>query len=120
MKKLVTFLAIGSFLAMSAAPIMAQDAPQRERRGEGQRGGRLPEEYTKKFDKNGDGKLDEGERAEAMKAYREEQMKKYDKDGDGKLSESERQAMREDMQRNRPQRGQGQGQGGEKKEEKKP
>lgn len=83
---------------MTAAPIMAQDAPQRERRSGG---GRLPEEYVKKFDKDGDGKLSQTERAEAMKAYREDTMKKYDKDGDGKLSQAEREAMRKD----RPQRG---------------
>jgi Ca2+-binding EF-hand superfamily protein len=57
----------------------------------------------KKFDKNGDGKLDEAERAEAAKsrggapgaggrdpAKMQEMIKKYDKNGDGKLDETEK------------------------------
>jgi len=61
----------------------------------------------KRFDKDGDGKLSEAEKAEAKKAMeerkggsrgkgapsgdREERMlKRFDKDGDGKLSEAER------------------------------
>ena len=49
----------------------------------------------KKFDKDGDGKLSEDERAElrkAMDARRKEFMAKFDKDGDGKLNEEERKA----------------------------
>ena len=49
----------------------------------------------KKFDKDGDGKLNEEERAEArktMEARRQEALKKFDKDGDGKLNEEERKA----------------------------
>ena len=43
------------------------------------------------FDKNGDGKLDEQERATA-KAQHEKMMKKFDTNGDGKLDAAERQA----------------------------
>ena len=60
----------------------------------------------KKFDKDGDGKLSEEEKAELRKAIAQrggrpggrrpppELMKKFDKDGDGKLSESERAELR--------------------------
>ena len=47
------------------------------------------------FDKDGDGELNEEERAEArktMEARRKEALKKFDKDGDGKLNEEERKA----------------------------
>jgi hypothetical protein len=60
----------------------------------------------KKYDKNGDGKLDDKEKAELQKdreAMRKEQMaqilKKYDKNGNGKLDEDELQARREDLRK---------------------
>src|SRR5262245_36648926 len=56
----------------------------------------------KKYDKNGDGKLDPEEKAaiqkdrEAMrKEYMAQLLKKYDKNGNGKLDEDEQQARRE-------------------------
>ena len=58
-------------------------------------GRKLPPFLMKKFDKDGDGKLNEEERAEArktMEARRQEALKKFDKDGDGKLNEEERKA----------------------------
>lgn len=61
---------------------------------------RVPEAY-KKYDKNGDGKLDEEERKALQKERQEEMMKKYDKNGDGKLDETERQAMVEDRKKER-------------------
>ena len=54
----------------------------------------------KAFDKNGDGKLDETERA-AMQEARKAREKAFDKDGDGKLSPEERKAMREELMKNR-------------------
>jgi hypothetical protein len=55
-----------------------------------------------KFDKNGDGKLDDAERAamrDAFKAKRAERhqamLSRFDKNGDGKLDASERVAMRD-------------------------
>jgi hypothetical protein len=57
-----------------------------------------PAELIAKFDKDGDGKLNDDEKA-AMKAAMEERRKemltKFDKDGDGKLNEEERKAARE-------------------------
>ncbi len=59
------------------------------------------EEIIKKYDKNGDGKLDQDERAALMKDRQAESLKKYDKNGDGKLDESELQARREDARKQR-------------------
>lgn len=60
-------------------------------------------EIIKKFDKDGDGKLNEQERAAAKKALggqgggadrRAALLKKFDKDGDGKLSDEEKAAAK--------------------------
>lgn len=63
----------------------------------------LPPEVIEKFDKDGDGKLNEEEREaakQAMKekheAHKKEILAKYDTDGDGELSEDERKAMWKD------------------------
>ena len=69
----------------------AEDAPDGKKK-------KLEEFMLKKYDKNGDGKLDDEEKA-AMKKDREEQVKKYDKNGDGKLDEEERAAMRADLKK---------------------
>jgi len=60
----------------------------------------LPES-VKKYDKNGDGKLDDSERAAYQKDRQAELIKKYDKNGDGKVDETERQAMIEERQKQR-------------------
>jgi Ca2+-binding EF-hand superfamily protein len=60
----------------------------------------LPE-LLKKYDKNGDGKLDQEERAALQKDRQAEMMKKYDKNGDGKIDEEERKAMLEDRRKQR-------------------
>ena len=81
------------------------ERPEGERRGPPRGGARqIPKEILEKFDKNGDGKLDEDERKEAQRARRAEFLKKYDKDGDGELSEEERkEAMKGRRGRGRPQ-----------------
>jgi hypothetical protein len=56
---------------------------------------------VKKYDKNGDGILDEAERKALSDDRRNELMKKYDKNGDGKLDETERQAMMEERKKER-------------------
>jgi hypothetical protein len=63
----------------------------------------------KRFDQDGDGRLNEGERGEARKAgeaarakmqeRRKQVLSRFDGDGDGRLGESERQAMREAWQK---------------------
>ena len=79
--------------------------------GPGPGGDRFLKEMIKRFDKDGDGKLDEAELGEAMKAranfmgnrgagapgapggrMREQMMKMFDKNGDGQLDDSERAA----------------------------
>ena len=59
------------------------------------------EEIIKKYDKNGDGKLDQEERAAFMKDRQAESLKKYDKNGDGKLDEAERKGMAEERRKER-------------------
>ncbi len=61
---------------------------------------KLPE-ALQKYDKNGDGKLDEEERRGFQKERQAEMMKKYDKNGDGKLDETERQGLIEDRKKER-------------------
>lgn len=76
--------------------------------GQGAPGGFNPEEMLKRFDKNGDGQLDDEERNAMRESLggqrgaggpggfnREEMMKRFDKNGDGQLDEEERNAMRE-------------------------
>lgn len=81
------------------------------------------QELLKKHDKNGDGKLDDAERAAAEKAreqfqgqrppgprgarFREEMIKRFDKDGDGVLNDEERaaaQAAGEELRQRRRER----------------
>lgn len=61
---------------------------------------RLPD-ALKKYDKNGDGKLDEEERKTFQKERQAEIMKKYDTNNDGKLDEKERQVLMEDRKKER-------------------
>lgn len=63
-------------------------------------GAKLPE-ALKKYDKNGDGKLDEEERKAFQKERQADLMKKYDTNNDGKLDEKERQALIEDRKKER-------------------
>lgn len=101
---------------------------QGTRDGSGRRGGPPSEEMLKRFDKDGDGQLNDEERQAMREAMRtrfgggqgpgpgfgtnmggmgrrggalpEEILKQFDKDGDGKLNEEERQAlMQEGMRR---------------------
>ena len=65
---------------------------------------KLPPEVIAKFDKDGDGKLNEEERAaakaergEMMKGRKQEMLEKFDKDGDGELNEEEREAAHAGM-----------------------
>lgn len=67
----------------------------------------LPPEVIAKFDKDGDGKLNDDEKAEAKAArgerkakFKQEMLEKFDSDGDGKLNDDEKAAMREGMKKN--------------------
>jgi len=103
-------LLAGSFL-MSAS-LFAQDRPaDGEKDGKHRRPSK--EEILKKFDKNGDGELNEeekaamkearekhrGKRGEGDRPNRKEMLKKFDTDGDGKLNEEERAALKEAMKK---------------------
>jgi Ca2+-binding EF-hand superfamily protein len=93
------FIIIAASIGIIGSAYAEEGKPERQHR-------KLPPEILKKFDKDGDGKLNEEER-EAAKAAREEMMKarkkemleKFDKDGDGKLSEEEEKAAREAMRK---------------------
>ena len=80
-------------------------------------------EMLKKYDKNGDGKLDAEEAAAYKKDRDAELLKKYDKNGDGKIDAEERQVAQEDIKKQRQaaiaQRQAELKKGEEKKEEKK-
>ena len=52
-------------------------------------------EMIKQFDQNGDGRLDDTERAAARAAHRGEFLKRFDRDGDGQLNDSEKAAARQ-------------------------
>ncbi len=102
MKKLFI---ISLTLAFGIGSLWAEDKPaKKERKPAAQRGAPVREAILKKFDKDGDGKLSEEERAEARKSFSGGRpprspaalIKKFDKDGDGKLNEEERAALREE------------------------
>ena len=67
---------------------------------------KLPPEVIAKFDKDGDGKLNDDEKAEAKAARGEreaarkkEMLEKFDADKDGKLNDDEKAAMREEVKK---------------------
>jgi len=70
--------------------------------------GKHHEEILKRFDKDGDGKLNDEEKAAAKAAaterrdeMRDEALARFDANGDGKLDDTERAALREAMQKER-------------------
>ena len=112
----LTPLSLAATLFLAAAPALhPQDEPRRNPKSEGAppplRIGR-PEEILQRFDKNGDGKLDEDEQAEAHEVMLKEQMGRqaakaaatpdgglqfrrkmlelFDKNKDGRLDDDER------------------------------
>jgi Ca2+-binding EF-hand superfamily protein len=60
---------------------------------------KLPPEVIAKFDKDGDGKLNDDEKAEAKAARKKEMLEKFDADKDGKLNDDEKAAMREEVKK---------------------
>jgi len=87
-------------LSLSAQDL-ADEATFGPPEGKGPRGP-MHKKALEKFDKDGDGKLNEEERKAAHEAFKKnhpemhkKMLEKFDKDGDGKLNEEERQAMRE-------------------------
>jgi Ca2+-binding EF-hand superfamily protein len=100
-------------LVFAASSLQAVDANNSGPKPENKTPGQAPEgkrkemaELKKKFDVNGDGKLDETERKAAREAIknnpefqkmREERMKKFDTNGDGKLDDAEKAAAESAM-----------------------
>lgn len=87
---------IACTLVMMQASLYAEEgAAKRQREPKNEFSAEQREQFHMKLlDKNGDGKIDEQERA-AGKAHHEEMLKKFDKNEDGKLDKTERQAMRD-------------------------
>ncbi len=106
MKKILIFLsAIGLSIGLYAKP-------EKDGKKPGSFEGRPSrEEIIKKFDKDGDGKLSDEEKAELRKKMAQRSgggrklppflMKKFDKDGDGKLSDEEKAEARKAMEARR-------------------
>lgn len=91
-KSLIIIAASFGLLGAANAQEEKRDRPERK----------LPPEILEKFDKDGDGKLNEEERAaakaareEMMEARKKEMLGKFDKDGDGELNGEEKEAMKE-------------------------
>ncbi|MGB0328521.1 MAG: EF-hand domain-containing protein [Akkermansiaceae bacterium] len=85
-----------------ASCALAQAEPDQEKRQKPRGPRQVPEEILKRFDADGDGKLNEKERAAAMEARKAEMqarkaemLKRFDADGDGELSKEERKAAME-------------------------
>ena len=112
---------VAACTAVLALPLTALAEPNEKPDREARRAAML-----KKFDANGNGKLDPEEqekmRAEMTKgggrdpARMKKMLERFDKDGDGKLSEEERAAARAEMQKRRGAGGL-KGKGGEKRAE---
>ncbi len=87
-------------IAASIGLIGAANAEEGKKR----HGRKIPPQILAEFDTDGDGTLNEEERAaakaahgERMKARKAEMLEKFDKDGDGELNEEEKKAMNEAM-----------------------
>ena len=93
-------LKLFTVIAVLAGLATASGTPEKE---EGRKHRDHPgiKKWIEKFDKNGDGKLDEAERKAAGAARKAEFLKKFDKDGDGKISAEERKAIAEAMKERR-------------------
>ena len=112
---------VAACTAILTLPLSARAEPNEKPDREARRAAML-----KKFDANGNGKLDPEERekmrAEMTKgggrdpARMKKMLERFDKDGDGKLGENERAAMRAEMQKRREAGGL-KGKGGEKRAE---
>ena len=94
MKKLLV-IALG--LALTGVFVQADEGDKKPAKPAGDARG----EALKKYDKDGDGKLDETEKAAAKKDRDAERIKKYDKNGDGKLDDAEKEAAKADAQKRR-------------------
>lgn len=98
MKK-ITLFAVVCGLSISSSIWAESTTPDSSTATDGKQSKKF-EKCLKKFDQNGDGKLDEAEKALAQKAREERRQKrlaKWDVNHDGKLDESEKSAMKQAM-----------------------
>jgi hypothetical protein len=97
MRNMTTIALTMIFMASLTTASMAFDKGDGESKGcKCKAGGSGHAKMTEKFDKDGDGKLSEEEKAAAKAAHKEKMaerkakfMEKFDKDGDGDVSEEE-------------------------------
>lgn len=112
MKKLLTILCIMGLTGVFAqetttteettadqtqATVEKKQAPQRAERGKRP----IPPQMIEKFDKDGDGVLNDEEKASMRQTMKAKMLKKFDKDGDGVLSDDEKATMRKEMKNRR-------------------
>ena len=105
MRRIITAFALATFLCAGSA--FAGEAPKKKgecphaKKPQAQK--KVPSReamkaaFMKKFDKDGDGKISDEEKAAIKKAFEARKaafMKKFDKDGDGKLSDEEKAAIK--------------------------
>ena len=102
MKALHNIIAVAALLSVTS--IANAQAPEGGEKKPEHR--QIPPEVLAKFDKDGDGKLNDEERAVAkaageakMEERKKEMLAKFDKDGDGKLNEEERKAAEEERKK---------------------
>jgi hypothetical protein len=99
---------IAAALAFSMTANAEDDADGKQGKGKGKRHGGPPKELVKKFDKDGDGKLDKEERAALKTATKKHRaateakmLERFDADKDGKLSDEEKKTARATMAKER-------------------
>ena len=92
--KITLFAVITAIIGLA----VASGTPEKEE-GRKDRGKPGIKQWIEKFDKNGDGKLDEAERKAAGEARKKMILEKFDKNGDGKLCADERKAAAEAMKK---------------------
>ena len=100
---------IATLAALAVLACFSVDASAQDGKKKGERGGKRQEALLKKFDKDGDGKLSEQERAAAKEfkakrrgdegrggkhGLRGKILRRFDKDGDHKLNDEERGALK--------------------------
>src|SRR5215212_55783 len=99
-------LVIALTLCVASLVAFAADGEKKDKKADKPRA-----KVLEKYDKNGNGKLDDDEREAMRKERRSENgaaaLKKLDKNGDGKLDAGEREAAKADRQARRRQKASG-------------